>query len=39
MYVNVGEKVVFNKLSATEVKLDGVEYLIIRQGDILAVIE
>ena len=39
MYVNVGEKVVFNKFSATEVKLDGVEYLIIRQGDILAVIE
>ena len=39
MYVNVGEKVVFNKFSATEIKLDGQEFLIIRQGDILAVIE
>ena len=39
MYVKVGEKVVFNKFSATEIKLDGQEFLIIRQGDILAVIE
>ncbi len=39
MYVKVGEKVVFNKFSATEIKLDGEEYLIIRQADILAVIE
>ena len=39
MYVNVGEKVVFNKFSATEIKLDCQEFLIIRQGDILAVIE
>lgn len=39
MYVSVGEKVVFNKFSATEIKLDGEEFLIIRQGDILAVIE
>ena len=39
MYVNVGEKVVFNKFSATEIKLDGEEFIIIRQDDILAVIE
>ena len=39
MYVSVGEKVVFNKLATTQIKLDGEEYLIIRQGDILAVIE
>lgn len=39
MYLNVGEKVVFNKFSATEVKLDGQEFIIIRQNDILAVIE
>ena len=39
MYLNVGEKVVFNKFSATEIKLDGEEFIIIRQGDILAVIE
>lgn len=39
MYLSVGEKVVFNKFSATEIKLDGQEFIIIRQNDILAVIE
>ena len=36
MYVSVGEKVVFNKFSATEIKLDGQEYTILRQNEILA---
>lgn len=39
MYVNVGEKVITNKYSGTEVKLDGEEYIIVRQSDILAVVE
>ena len=39
MYVKVGDKVITAKYSGTEVKVDGVEYSIIRQSDILAIIE
>jgi len=39
MYVNVGDKVITSKYSGTEVKLDGEEYTIVKQSDILAVIE
>ncbi len=39
MYVKVGDKVITGKYSGTEVKLDGVEYNIVRQSDILAVVE
>ncbi len=39
MYVNVGDKVIMSKYSGTEVKLDGTEYTILRQSDILAVVE
>lgn len=39
MYLNVGEKVLISKYAGTEVKLDGVEYTILRQSDILAVVE
>jgi chaperonin GroES len=39
MYVKVGDKVISSKYSGTEVKVDGVEYTIVRQGDILAVVE
>ncbi|MDR2817553.1 MAG: co-chaperone GroES [Oscillospiraceae bacterium] len=39
MYVNVGDKVLFGKYSGTEVKLDGEEYTILRQNDVLAVVE
>ncbi len=38
MYVNVGDKVLISRYSGTEVKLDGVEYTIVRQNDILAVV-
>lgn len=38
MEVKVGEKVLFAKYSGTEVKFDGVEYLILAERDILAVI-
>ncbi|HBT64100.1 MAG TPA: co-chaperone GroES [Ruminococcaceae bacterium] len=39
MYVKVGDKVLTSKYSGTEVKLDGQEYTIVRQNDILAVVE
>ena len=39
MYVNVGDKVIMSKYSGTEVKLDGVQYTILRQSDILAIVE
>ncbi|MBQ8550499.1 MAG: co-chaperone GroES [Clostridia bacterium] len=39
MYVKVGDKVLTAKYSGTEVKIDGEEYSIIRQSDILAIVE
>ena len=39
MYVEVGDKVVISNYARTEVKLDGEEYKIVRQNDILAVVE
>ncbi|MBR9648209.1 co-chaperone GroES [Clostridium tyrobutyricum] len=37
--VKVGDRVLFSKYGGNEVKIDGVEYTILRQDDILAVIE
>ncbi len=39
MYVSVGQKVLISKYAGTEVKIDGVEYTILRQADILAIVE
>ena len=39
MYVKAGDKAICSKYAGTEVKLDGEEYIIVRQGDILAVVE
>ncbi len=39
MYVNIGDKVITSKYSGTEVKIDGEDFTIIRQSDILAVVE
>ena len=39
MFVHVGEKVLISKYSGTEVKVDGEEYSIVKQEDILAVVE
>ena len=39
MTVKVGDKVLTSKYAGTEVKVDGVEYIILRQDDILAVVE
>ncbi|MFC7393519.1 co-chaperone GroES [Scopulibacillus cellulosilyticus] len=37
--VSEGDHVIFSKYAGTEVKYDGKEYLILRQDDILAVVE
>ena len=37
--IKVGESVLFGKFSGTEVKLNGEEYVILREDDVLAVIE
>ncbi len=37
--VKVGDRVIYSKFSGSEVKVDGKEYLIVRQDDILAVYE
>ena len=39
MQVKVGDKVIYSKYAGNEVKLDGTEYIVIRQSDILAVVE
>lgn len=39
MYVEPGQKVVTNKYSGTEVKIDGEDYTIVKQADILAIVE
>lgn len=37
--VKEGDKVIFSKYAGTEVKLDGKEYLILRENDVLAIVE
>ena len=37
--VKAGQKVIYSKYAGTEVKLDGEEYIIVKQNDILAVVE
>lgn len=37
--LKVGDKVIYSKYAGTEVKIDGDEYLILRQSDVLAIIE
>ena len=39
MEVAVGAKVIYQKYAGTEVKLDGEEYVIVKQSDILAIVE
>lgn len=39
MYLKVGDRVIASKYSGTEVKLDGEEYTILRQSDVLAIVE
>ncbi|BCJ87175.1 co-chaperone GroES [Effusibacillus dendaii] len=37
--VKVGDRIIFSKYAGTEVKYDNVEYLIVRESDILAVVQ
>lgn len=37
--VKVGDKVLFSKYSGTEIKLEGIEYLILREEDIQAIVD
>ena len=37
--LKIGDKVLYSKYAGTEVKLDGEEFLILRQNDVLAIIE
>lgn len=39
MYVKKGDKVITSKYSGTEVKYEGEEYIIVKQSDILAIVE
>ena len=39
MQVKVGEKVIYSKYAGTEVKLDGEEYIVVKQSDILAIVK
>ena len=39
MTVKAGQQVIVSKYAGTEIKVDGVEYTIVRQGDILAIVE
>jgi len=39
MEVEVGAKVIYSKYAGTDVKMDDEEYIIVRQSDILAIVE
>ena len=39
MYVKKGDNIIVSKYSGTEVKYEGTEYLIVKQDDILAIVE
>ena len=39
MHVAAGQKVIYSKYAGTEVKVDGEELIIVRQSDILAIVE
>lgn len=39
MYIEVGDRVLLNKYAGTQVKIEDTEYIIVRQSDILAIVE
>lgn len=39
MQVSVGDKVIYTKYSGTEVKLDDEEFIVVKQNDIVAIVE
>jgi chaperonin GroES len=38
-YVKVGDKIIYKEYSTTELKIDGTEYLIVKEEDVLATIK
>ena len=39
MEVSVGQKVIYSKYAGTEVKYEGVDYIIVKQEDVLAIVD
>ncbi|HIT90061.1 MAG TPA: co-chaperone GroES [Candidatus Merdenecus merdavium] len=39
MFVKPGDQVIYSKYAGTEVKLEGNEYIIVKQSDVLAIVE
>jgi len=39
MYLKAGDRVIMSKYSGTEVKIDGEDLIVVRQNDILAIVE
>lgn len=39
MEVKVGDRVIYSKYAGTEVKIDGEEYLVLRESDVLAIVK
>ncbi|MDR2940129.1 MAG: co-chaperone GroES [Clostridiales bacterium] len=39
MEVSVGDRIIYSKYAGTEVKLDGIDYIIVKQNDILAIVQ
>ena len=39
IYVEIGQKVIINKYTGTEIKYENQEYIILKQDDILAIVE
>jgi chaperonin GroES len=39
MQVKVGDKVIYSKYAGTDVELEGEKYIIVKQNDILAIVE
>ncbi|HBK86861.1 MAG TPA: co-chaperone GroES [Firmicutes bacterium] len=39
MEIKAGDKVIYSKYAGTEIKMDGVEYLVLRESDVLAIVK
>lgn len=39
MQVKVGDKVIYSKYAGTDVELEGEKYIVVKQSDILAIVE
>lgn len=39
MQVKVGDKIIYSKYAGTEIKIDDIEYIIVKEADILAIVE